>query len=127
MTFSISLLSVFNRTIGLNILEVSYNILLDLGIIIDIDTLKCKGQYSKLIYALAIFKTLSRHAKFLMISLRCFQDNLLSLGVKLLLHLLIANKNSSSEKGGYWDTTLLGISSRIEVSICQCWAVLNDL
>ena len=117
MTFSISLSSVFNRTIGLNISEVLYNALLDLGIIIDINTLKCKGQCSKLIHALAIFKILSRHAKFLMISLRYFQDNLLGLGVKLLLYLLIANKNSSSKKRGYRDTTLLGISSRMKLSI----------
>jgi len=103
---------------GLNILGVLYNILLDLGMIIDMDTLKYEGQYSKSIYTLAIFKTLSRHAKFFMISLRCLQNNLLGPGVELLLYLLIADKNSSLEKKGHQDTTLSGISSRMEVSTC---------
>jgi len=119
MTFSISLPSIFNRTIGLNVLEVLYDALLSLEIMIDIDTLKCKGQCPKLIHALVIFKTLSRHTKFFIISLRCFQDSLSGPGVKLLLYLLIADKNSSLEKENYQDITLSGISSRIEVSTCQ--------
>ena len=111
--------SIFNRIIGLNILEVLYDALLGLGIMIDMDTLKCKGQCPKLIYALVIFKILSRHTKFFIISLRCPQDSLSGPEVKLLLYLLIADKNSSLEKENHQDITLSEISSRIEVSTCQ--------
>jgi len=41
MTFSISLLIVLSRTIGLKAFEESYNSLLSLGIMIDVKTLKC--------------------------------------------------------------------------------------
>ena len=51
MTFLISLLSIFNRMIGLNILEELYEVLLSLGIMMELDILKCDGQYPKLIYA----------------------------------------------------------------------------
>jgi len=94
---------------GLNVLEVLYDTLLGLGMIIDMNTLKCKGQCPKSIHILVIFKTLLRHSEFFMISLRYLQDNLSGLEVELLLHLLIANKNSSLEKEGYQDTALLGI------------------
>ena len=40
MTFSISLPTVLNRTIGLNNLEESYNGLLDFGIMTVVDLLK---------------------------------------------------------------------------------------
>ena len=43
ITFSISLPSIFKRIMGLNILEVLYNALLGLGMIIDIDSLKWDG------------------------------------------------------------------------------------
>ena len=110
--------SIFNRTIGLNVLEVLYNALLGLGMIIDIDTLKCKSQYPKSIYVLVIFKILLRYAEFFIISLKYLQDNLLDPGVKLLLHLLIADKNSFLEKGGHQNMTLSEISLRIKVSTC---------
>jgi len=87
---------------SLNILGVSYDVLLGLGIIMDIDTLKYEDQCPKLIQALAIFRTLSRYAKFFKISFRCLYDNLSSLGIESLLHLLIANINSSLEKGGHF-------------------------
>jgi len=86
---------------GQNILGMLYDVLLDLEIIIDVDTLKCKGQCPKSIQALVIFKTLSRHAEFFRISFRCLYDNLSGLGVELLLHLLIADTNFSLEKGGH--------------------------
>jgi len=43
MTFSISLLSVFNSIIGLNIFEELYEALLGLGIMIEDDVLKFDG------------------------------------------------------------------------------------
>jgi len=40
--------------IGLNILGVSYEALLGLGIMIDVDILKCTGQYPNSIHILAM-------------------------------------------------------------------------
>jgi len=44
MTFSINLPIVLSRTIGQKVLRKSYNFLLSLGIIMDVETLKCDGQ-----------------------------------------------------------------------------------
>ena len=118
INFSISLLSMFKRIIGLNILGVLYNILLGLGMMIDIDSLKWHGQCSKLIYTLAMFMILTRHAKFLVITLRCLQDNLSGLEVKSLLYLLIDVKNFSLEKGGHLVAILSRISSSNKVLAC---------
>jgi len=54
MTFSISLLTVLRRTIGLKALEELYNFLLGLGIMTVVDLLKCKSQYPTSIQALAM-------------------------------------------------------------------------
>jgi len=62
---------------GLNVLEVLYIALLGLGMMMDVDSLKWDGQCLKLIYALVIFMILTRHTKFLVIALKCLQDNLL--------------------------------------------------
>jgi len=101
ITFSINLLSIFKRTMGLNIFGVLYNSLLDLGIIIDVDVLKCNGQCSNSIYVLAMLMILSRYSISLMISLICLQDSLSSLGVESFLNLSIAKRNSSLEKEDY--------------------------
>ena len=77
----------FKRTMGLNVLGVSCDALLGLGIIIDVDILKCISQCSKSIFVLVIFMMLLRHDEFLMISLRYLQDSLSGPGVKLLLYL----------------------------------------
>jgi len=44
MTFSMSLLSIFNNMIGLNIFGELYEALLDLEIIMDDKILKCNSQ-----------------------------------------------------------------------------------
>jgi len=69
ITFLINLPSVFKRTIGLNIFGVSYDSLLGLGIMIDVDVLKYDSQYPNSIHALAMLMNLSRHSIFLIISL----------------------------------------------------------
>ena len=97
MTFLMSLQSVFNSTIGLNILEKSYKVLWGLGIIIDDNIFKCVGQWPKFIYALTILIKLLRYKLLLTITFRCFQDNLSSLGVNELLHLMIELLNFSLE------------------------------
>jgi len=101
MIFSMSLPSVFSSVIGLNIFGMSYEALLGLGIIIDVNILKYDGQYSKSIYALAILIKLLRHELLLMMTLRCLQDSLSGLGVEVLLYLLIKLLNSFTEKGVY--------------------------
>jgi len=126
ITFSINLLSIFNRTIGLNIFGVSYEALLGLGMMIEVDILKCDSQYFKLIYVWAILIKFLRHDKFWIIALRCLQEGLSSPGVKILLHLLIDVKNSSLEKGNYEIIVLFGVSSDKAVLTCWCWAKLKD-
>ena len=101
ITFSISLLNVFKRIIGLNIFEVLYEALLSLGIMIDVDVLKCDGQYPN-----------SKHI-------------LSSLGVKSLLHLSIAKRNSCFENEGHSERGLFEISLIRVLSTCQYCAKLN--
>ena len=108
----------FRRMIGLDILEVLYEALLGLRIMIDVDVLKCNGQYPNLIYALAMLINLLRHSKCLMISLKCFQDNLLGSGVKSLLYLYIAERNFSFEKGSHLVRVLSRILSNSDTSTC---------
>jgi len=93
MTFSMSLLSIFNITIGQIILGESYEVLLGLGLMIDISYLKYKGQYPKLIYVLAMLIKFFRHISSLTITLRYFQDTLSGPDVDKLLYLLIALLN----------------------------------
>ena len=68
---------------------------------------------------------LTRHAKFLVIALRCFQDNLLGLEVKLLLYLLMDVKNSSFKKEGHLVVILSRNSSSNKVLTYQYWAELR--
>ena len=105
--------------IGLNILGVSYEALLGLGMMIDMEILKCISQYLNLIHTLAMLISLLRHSKFLMISLRYLQNNLSDLGVESLLYLYIAENNSSFEKGSHSVRALFGISSNSDTSTCQ--------
>ena len=101
ITFSINLPSIFKRIIGLKVFEVSYDSLLGLGIMVDIDVLKYNSQYPNLIHVLVMLMILLRHSIFLMISLICLQDSLSGLGVKSLPHLSIAKRNSSLKKEGH--------------------------
>jgi len=84
MTFSISLPSMFNRTIGLNILEELYKTLLDLEMIM-----------------LAILINFLRHEQSLMMNLRCLHNNLSGSGNNELLHLRIVLLNFSLENDIY--------------------------
>jgi len=90
------------------------------------DVLKCDGQWPKLIHVLAILIKFLKHELLLIITLRCLQDNLLGLGVKELLHLMIELLNSSSENGIYFVTNLFGISSNKYGLIWQFCTKLNN-
>ena len=67
MTFSINLLIVLSRTISLKVFRKLYNFLLGLGIMIDVETLKCDGQWPKSMYASAMLMNFLRHTAFLII------------------------------------------------------------
>jgi len=106
-----SLPSVFYRMIGLNILGELYKALLDLGIIMELDVLKCNSQCLKLMHVLAILMKFFRHNLLLTMTLRCLHNNLSGPGVDELLHLKITLLNSSLEIGIHVITALFGISS----------------
>jgi len=70
ITFSINLLSMFSRTMGLSNLGESYKDLLSLGITTIDDLLKWLGQYPKLMQAFAIVMMLDRQSLYLRTDLR---------------------------------------------------------
>ena len=72
INFLINLSSMFKSTIGQNNLGESYNDLLGLEIMINIDMLKCKDQYPRFIQVLAMLIIESRHGSLLIIHLKCF-------------------------------------------------------
>ena len=111
MAFLINLPIVLSKTIGQKVLGKSYDSLLSLGIIIDIETLKYNSQWPNLMQVLAISMSFLRHTISLTYLLRCLHNNLSSSGVDKLLYFAIALVNSSSENRPYFITYLLGISS----------------
>jgi len=117
MTFSISLLIMLSRMIGLKSFGESYNSLLGLEIIINIETLKYNGQWPKSIHTSAMLMNFLRYAAFLTILLKCLYNNLSGPGINKLLHFLIELMNFSFEDGFHIIIGLLGISSNKLVSI----------
>lgn len=111
MIFLISLLILLSKMMDWKVLEELYNSLLGLGIIMDVETLKCNGQWPNSMYVLVILINFLRHVAFLIILLKCLYDNLSGPGVNELLHYVIVFMNSSSENGLHFVTSLLGISS----------------
>jgi len=108
----------FKKIIGINILGMLYDALLSLGMMMDVDILKCDGQCPKLIHVLAIFMMLLRYDKFLTISLKCLQDSLSGPEVESLLQLWMDDKNSSFKKDVHLVGKLFGISSNNKMSTC---------
>jgi len=85
---------------------------------IEVNILKCDSQCPKFIHVLAILIMSLRHDELYMITLRCLQESLSGLGVKALLHLLIAVRNSSSENDGHKVDVLFRIFSSTSILIC---------
>jgi len=108
MTFSMSFPIVFRRTIGLKAFGELYNFLFGFGMMIDVETLKCIGQWPSSKQALAMSTIFFRHIESLMIILRCLHDSLFRPEVDELLHLLIALISSASEKDSQNKMGLLG-------------------
>ena len=111
MTFLISLPSIFNRTIGLNILEESYKALVGLEMMMELDVLKCNSQCPKLMHTLAMLMKILKYKQLLTIILRYLYNSLLGPRVNELLHLKIALLNSSSENGIHIIIAFFGIFS----------------
>ena len=63
----------------------------------ELDVLKCDGQYSKAMHALAMLMKFFRHVLLLTMTLRCLYNNLLGPRVNELLYFKITLLNSSSE------------------------------
>ena len=123
ITFSISLPIVLSRTIGLKDLGVSYDFLFSLGIATVIDLLKCKGQYSNSIQALAMQIMLFKHLSSLRMILRWLHNNLSGPEIEALLQFAMAILNSSFENGqpeGSWfiDDFIKNINVHLMMESC---------
>ena len=77
----------------------------------DVETLKCNGQCSNMMHALAISMNFLRQTVSLTHLLRCLHNTLSGSGIDELLYFAIALMNSSSKKGLYFSTGLLSNSS----------------
>jgi len=89
------------------------------------ETLKCDGQWSNSMYALAMLINFLRHIAFLTYFLGYFYNNLFRLEVNKLLHFTIALVNSSSQKGFHFVVGLFIISLSKSKSTSQLWAELK--
>jgi len=101
-----------------------YDSLLGLGIIMDVETLKCDSQWPNSMHALVMAIRFLRNVTSLIYLLKYL---LFSSGVNRLLHLLMALMNFFSEKGLLFVTGLLETSSSKSKLIWQFWAVLKDM
>jgi len=115
MTFSISFPIVLSRMMDLKDLEKSYNSLLGLGMMMDIEVLKWEDQWPNSKHTSAMLIILFRHDLLLTILLRCIYDNLFRPGVDKLLHLAMELINSSSENGTHFINCLFEISSNTPI------------
>jgi len=94
ITFSTNLPVVLSSMIGWKELGVLYNVLFGLGMTTVLADLKWEGQYSKLIQALAMCTSLSRHVLYEIRDLRCFYEIWSRPGVEDDKHLAITSLNS---------------------------------
>ena len=115
------------RTIGQNDLVVSYNTLLGLGMITEVDCLKWSGQKPNSIQALMVLTIFVRHLSSDIMTLRVLHVMWLGPGAKVLLYLEMVSLNSVLEKRGYSSGTILGISSRKSGFKGKLYAELYDL
>ena len=99
ITFSMSLLRVFRRTIGRKAFGWSYNDLFGLGMTIVVDTLKYLGQWPNSMQELAMLMILERQSSFAMIIFKWRHVNLSGPGEDEFLHLLITDLNLCRENG----------------------------
>ena len=108
-------------------LVVLYASLLGLGITTNIASLKCLGQYSREIQAVARSTILLRHELLFNISLRCLQDTWSGSGVNIDKHLAIASLISCCENRGHSIRSSYVILLRNLLLVSQFLAKLYDL
>ena len=84
-----------------------------------VKTLKCVSQCPKSMYMLVMSTNFLKHISSLIILLRCFQESLSGLEVKVLLHFLIMLLSLLLKKRTYVVTSLSGSSSKSCRSIWQ--------
>ena len=127
ITFSMSLPSVLRRTMGRNAFSWSYDDLLGLCMITVDETLKYFGQYPKLMHESAMLIMFERQVSWLTMNFKCRHVSLSGPSTDPLLHLLIANLNSSLENGLHHCEGLCSISLSMSISTWQFRAVLKVL
>ena len=122
-----SFLIVFKRTIRQYNLDELYIDLLGLRIMTIVDNLKWDGQYPNSIQVLAILISLAIYSSSLIMSLILLHVNLSGPRADKLLHFSIASINSFLAKEFYSSVGLLGILSKMWISISLVWAELKEL
>ena len=127
ITFSISLLRVFRRTMGWNAFRLSCDVLFGLGMTTVVDILKYLGQCPKLIQASAILMIFERHLSFLMMDFQWCHDILSGPRAEVSTHFWIADLNSYLENEFQAWQSLCSTSFRISKSTRQCRAALKVL
>ena len=101
IAFSMSFPKMFRRMIGQNILRELYTGLFGLGIIIQVDFLKCTGQWPRLMDELAILMKVVIYLEPVTKILRWFHEMLLGSRVNKLLYFFIVLVILALEKGSY--------------------------
>jgi len=99
MTFLNNLPVVLSKTIDWKVLGESYDFLLDLRMIMNIETLKFNGQWSNSMHALAITINFLRHVTSLIHFLKCLYNSLLDSRVDELLNFAMVLVSSTSSLG----------------------------
>jgi len=127
ITFSMSLPNVLRRKIGQNAFGWSYKDLLGLSMIIMDKTLKYFGQYPKLMHESAMLIMLARQVSWLMMNFKWRHISLSGPSADTLLHLLIADLNSSLENGLHRWEGLCSTSLRMLRSTWRFRVVLKVL
>ena len=100
MTFSINLLIILRKIISRKVLEVLYDELFSLGIIIDVDFLKWVGQMLRLMQELAMLTKFVMYLLSLINTFKWLHERWSESRVDKLLYLLVTSVNSALEKGG---------------------------
>ena len=118
---------VLRSTIGLKALGVLYDALLGFGMMIDINSLNCSGQYPTEMHMLAMFIILSRHVLSEISGLRCLYVTWSGPGDDAFKYLAIASMNSWPVKGSQSMSSHWVIPSRNLVSIGLFSAELYEL
>ena len=91
---------------------------------IEVDFLKCLGQYLSLMHALAMLTILVAHLGLRRIILKYRHEIWSGPGIELLLHLVKVLHSSATEKGDHSVMETVGISWRILGFVGLFWAEL---